>query len=221
MVDISTGQTAMPAKKAKRRWVDREQFHVARRRAGLDVVAAADMLAVTERTIRNWESGTSAIPYAAFRVVRLAAGYQLMGDEWEGWTVWRGRLWTPENRSFMPHELRYIANHLWMAREWLRERQAASAAAAGAANPPISEVSPVASAKASTPPPASRVPPSWRASALCGSRSAELERLPVYRKNPSLVRTQKIRPNFGLLTRRRKSPLMRASIGRSFSSNLG
>lgn len=159
MVDIPTGQTAMPAKKTKHRWIDREQFHVARLRAGLDVVAAADMLAVTERTIRNWENGTSAIPYAAFRVVRLAAGYQLMGDEWEGWTLWRGRLWTSENRSFMPHELRYIANYLWMAREWLRERQAASAAAAGAANPPISEVSPVASAKASTPPPASRVPP--------------------------------------------------------------
>lgn len=136
MVDISTGKTVMPAKKAKRRWIDREQFHVARRRAGLDVVATADMLAVTERTIRNWENGTSAIPYAAFRVVRLAAGYQLMGDEWEGWTVWRGRLWTPENRSFMPHELRYIANYLWMAREWLRERQAAGAAAADAATPP-------------------------------------------------------------------------------------
>lgn len=159
MVDLHTCKAAMPAKKAQRRWIDREQFHVARRRAGLDVVAAADMLAVTERTIRNWENGTSAIPYAAFRVVRLAAGYQLMGDEWEGWTLWRGRLWTPENRGFAPHELRYIANYLWMAREWMRERQAASAAAAGAANPPISEISPVASAKASTPPPASRVPP--------------------------------------------------------------
>lgn len=159
MVDLPTCKAAMPAKKAKRRWIDREQFHVARRRAGLDVVAAADMLAVTERTIRNWENGTSAIPYAAFRVVRMAAGYQLLGDEWEGWTLWRGRLWTPENRSFMPHELRYIANYLWIAREWIRERQAANAAAAGAANPPIPEVSPVAGAKASTPPPASRVPP--------------------------------------------------------------
>jgi len=55
MVDIPTSKTVMPAKKAKRRWIDREQFHVARLRAGLDVVAAADMLDVTERTIEcDW-----------------------------------------------------------------------------------------------------------------------------------------------------------------------
>jgi hypothetical protein len=96
------------------------------------------MLGVNERTIRNWENGTSAIPYAAFRLMRMAAGYQLLGKEWEGWTLWRGLLWTPENRSFAPHELRYIANYLSMARHWIRERQAARAAAADAAtsNPP-------------------------------------------------------------------------------------
>lgn len=70
-------------------------------------------------------------------------------------------------------------------------------------------------------PPLRGYPPSCRASALCGSHSAELERLPVYRKNPALVRTQKIAPILGLLTRRRKTPLMMASIRRSFSSNLG
>lgn len=120
------------------------------------------MLGVNERTIRNWENGTSAIPYAAFRLMRMAAGYQLLDKEWEGWTLWRGLLWTPENRSFAPHELRYIANHLSMARYWIREREAARAAAADAAtsNPPAGLVSPLASAKAGTLPPAPRVPPS-------------------------------------------------------------
>ena len=158
MVDLPTCKTTMPTQKTGRKWVDREAFYVARRRAGLGVVEVADMLDVTERTIRNWENGTSAIPYAAFRVVRLAGGHQLVGKEWDGWMLWNGKLWTPENRGFEPHELRYVANYLWMAREWLRERQAASAAAAKAANPPISEASMLASAKASPLSPASRVP---------------------------------------------------------------
>src|SRR5690606_22153509 len=99
MVDISTGQTAMRNQK-KRRWIDPEGFYLARRRAGLTVGATADMLDVTERTIRNWENGKAAIPYAALRIVRMAAGYQLVGKDWDGWVIWRGQLWTPENRGF-------------------------------------------------------------------------------------------------------------------------
>jgi transcriptional regulator with XRE-family HTH domain len=176
MVDLSTCEAVMQPKKNHRRWVDREQFYVARHRAGLDVVSAADMLGVNERTIRNWENGTSAIPYAAFRLMRMAAGYQLLGKEWEGWTLWRGLLWTPENRSFAPHELRYIANYLSMARHWIRERQAARAAAADAAtsNPPAGLVSPLASAKAGTLPPASRVPPSVAGVRLLRVNSGEV-----------------------------------------------
>ncbi|MDZ4099488.1 MAG: VC1465 family Xer recombination activation factor [Methylophilaceae bacterium] len=146
----------MPTKKTKRKWVDREAFYVARRRAGLTPVKAAEMLDVTERTIRNWENGTSDIPYAAFRVVRLAGGYVLAGKGWEGWTFSHGKLWTPENRSFEPHELRYVANYLSMARIWLDDRK--SKTKFNTPTPYIAEVSPLASAKASPLPPASRVP---------------------------------------------------------------
>jgi len=34
-------------------------------------------------------------------------------------------LWSPEGRGSKPHELRYLANYLWMARRWLAERRAA------------------------------------------------------------------------------------------------
>lgn len=84
------------------------------------------MLDVTPRTIRNWESGESRIPYSAFRLMRVYGGHSIVGEQWEGWNMWRGLLWTPEGRSFAPHELRYVANYLSMARIWIAEKQAAS-----------------------------------------------------------------------------------------------
>lgn len=171
MVDLSTGKTAMPAKKRKkaRRHYDREDFYVARRRAGLTQQAAAEMLDVTLRTIRNWENGKSAIPYAAFRLMRLAGGYSLLGKGWEGWILQRGVLYSPENRSFQPYELRYIAHYIAMARSWFKLYMAqrpspprpldAPASSAVAAQPQTLSVT-TASAKASRLPPASRVPPS-------------------------------------------------------------
>lgn len=82
------------------------------------------MLDVTARTIRNWEDGSSRTPYPAFRLMRLLGGHSLIGKQWEGWSIWRGTLWTPEGRGFEPHELRYLSNYLWMARKWFTEQQA-------------------------------------------------------------------------------------------------
>ena len=167
MVDLSTGKAVMPTKKTKRKWIDRDEFYVARCRAGLTTVKAAAMLDVTERTIRNWENGTSNIPYSAFRLMRLAGGYVFAGKGWEGWTFSHGKLWTPENRSFEPHELRYIAHYLSMARFWIKTRTTNPKPEGDQSQvPPVNGVPPAliplettASAKASTPPPASRVPP--------------------------------------------------------------
>lgn len=86
------------------------------------------MLQVTTRTLRNWENGSSRIPYAAFRLMRLFGGHCLMGKAWEGWSMWNGALWTPEGRRFEQHELRYLTHYLWMARHWLAERQARASA---------------------------------------------------------------------------------------------
>lgn len=91
-------------------------------RAGLKRVEAADMLDVTVRTLRNWEEHKSPIPYAAFKVMRLFGGYVLAGDKWEGWSITPEKLFSPEGRSFEPHELRYIGNYFTMARLFLKSR---------------------------------------------------------------------------------------------------
>lgn len=84
---------------------------------------AADMLDVTAKTIRNWEKERSPIPYTAFKVMRHLAGYLLAGEKWEGWTITQNKLFSPEGRSFEPHELRYISHYFTMARLFLKQRE--------------------------------------------------------------------------------------------------
>ncbi|MDO9394599.1 MAG: DUF3653 domain-containing protein [Methylotenera sp.] len=80
-----------------------------------------------ERTVRNYENGIVRIPYPSFRLVRLMAGFSLLGDKWEGWGFHQGKLWTPEGRSFEAHELRYIATYLQIARRALSSARPTSA----------------------------------------------------------------------------------------------
>lgn len=56
------------------------------------------MLRVSDRTVRNWESGTTRIPYAAYKLLRILRGGRLLGPEWSGWVVQGNRMWTPEGR---------------------------------------------------------------------------------------------------------------------------
>lgn len=122
MVDLPTCQTAMRSKKPARRFIHPDEFYIARKRAGLSKDMAAKMLDVDIRTVRNWEGGKSPIPYAAFRVMRLAGGYSLMDKGWEGWALWDGKLFSPAGRSFEPHELTYLGNYLAMARLFIKSR---------------------------------------------------------------------------------------------------
>jgi hypothetical protein len=85
------------------------------------------MLNVTTKTLRNWENGSSSIPYAAFRLMRLFGGHSLVDKAWEGWSLNKGVLYSPVGRAFEPYQLTYLSNYLWMARQWLKEREAASA----------------------------------------------------------------------------------------------
>ena len=113
----------MRTKKKPRKYIDPEGFYVARRRAGLTMMKVADILEVDIRTVRNWENGSSKIPYAAFRLMRMAGGYALLGKAWEGWALWQGKLFTPAGRSFEPHELQYVGNYIAMARLFLKSRE--------------------------------------------------------------------------------------------------
>ena len=127
MVDLPACKTVMRTQKIKRQWLDREEFYLARRRAGLTPSQAADMLQVTTRTLRNWENGSSRIPYATFRLMRLHGGHQLVDKAWNGWSIHRGVLYSPAGRGFEPYQLTYLGNYLWMARQWLKERATANA----------------------------------------------------------------------------------------------
>lgn len=155
------------------------------------------MLDVTARTIRNWEDGSSRIPYSAFRLMRLYAGNSLVEKQWEGWSIWRGLLWTPEGRSFAPHELRYVANYLSMARLWIAEKQAAS----GGKNHPGLHAT---NGEAGCGSPASRVPlpqsgAGPRHAALVGGFNAaglqEIVRFGNYSQIPSIDDSGKIAAN--------------------------
>lgn len=52
--------------------------------------------------MRNWFSGKTAVPYAAQRLIRILALYELPGDAWAGWLMHSGKLWTPEGHPITP-----------------------------------------------------------------------------------------------------------------------
>lgn len=110
----------MYTKSKKRKYIDPEGFYIARKRAGLTMMKTADLLDVDIRTIRNWENGSTRIPYSAFRLMRMAGGYSLLGKEWDGWAVWEGKLFSPAGRAFEPHELQYVSHYISMARLFIK-----------------------------------------------------------------------------------------------------
>lgn len=119
----------MSTKTKARKYIDPDAFNLARRKAGLTVKQASIELDVNERTIRNYENGAVQIPYPSFRLMRLLAGYSLLGKQWEDWGFHQNKLWSPEGRSFEAHELRYIATYISLARHFLKANGSAPARA--------------------------------------------------------------------------------------------
>src|SRR3546814_3389691 len=63
------------------------RFREMRLSCALSVAAAAKVLHVTARTLHNWESGASRVPYAAYKLLRLLRGGELPGAAWKGWRL--------------------------------------------------------------------------------------------------------------------------------------
>ena len=116
----------MPAAKSKPHENPSPQaFYFTRRAACLTQEQAADMLHVNIRTIKNWESGRSQIPYSALKLLRILGRHELPGAQWEDWFIQSGVLYSPGGRRFEVHELLYVANYFAMARFWIKEREIA------------------------------------------------------------------------------------------------
>ena len=97
-------------------------FKTARLTVGLTRPVAAKLLRVTCRTVRNWERGRTACPYAAFKLMRVMTGWELPDEAWRGWCVRGGVLWSPTGRGFDPGTMGYLSLVFSMARHWLRDR---------------------------------------------------------------------------------------------------
>jgi len=72
--------------------------------AGLSVDQVAKTLHVTPRTVRYWFSGKSAVPYAAYKLVRIMRWFELPMKGFEGWCMHSGKLWTPEGHPIGPED---------------------------------------------------------------------------------------------------------------------
>jgi len=63
--------------------IDNEQFREVRIMNRLSINEVAKLLQVTSRTVANWESGASRIPYSAFKLLRYLANGALLPDAWK------------------------------------------------------------------------------------------------------------------------------------------
>ena len=70
------------------------------------------------RTIRHWDAGRCRVPWSAVRLLRLLRAGELGGllDGWDGWTLFRDRLVSPDGRAYRERDMRQL---------WLTLTQAA------------------------------------------------------------------------------------------------
>lgn len=84
----------------------KEMLKDARKNARLSPEQAAEMCGVHRTTYTRMESGSSRVNIACFRLLLVLAGW-LPGD-FEGWSIGQDKLWSPEDVSFTPGEIRSI-----------------------------------------------------------------------------------------------------------------
>ena len=91
-------------KNAEARFAIAQRFKYLLSDAGLKVPEVAQLLQVTERTVYAWISGRTAVPYAAYKLLRLLRWFELPGPVWDGWHMHSGKLWSPEGLGFDPSD---------------------------------------------------------------------------------------------------------------------
>ena len=76
------------------------RFDAMCRQLGYTRRQAAKTLQVSERTLHNWVSGTTAVPYAAYKLLRVLCFHEIPFKGWHGWHFSGGKLWSPEGHGF-------------------------------------------------------------------------------------------------------------------------
>lgn len=94
------------------------QFRDTRLGCGLSVESAADLLRVTDRTIRNWESGASRCPYAAFKLMRIIRSGKVLTPAFGAAYVVGDVLITAEGHRFHAGDLAWWSLVVRQAQLW-------------------------------------------------------------------------------------------------------
>lgn len=110
-----------------------QQFRDARVFGGLTREQAADLVGVSLRTIGHWETGRARPSWAAFKLLRVFRHGEFADPAWSDYRIVRGRLVTPENRTFVPADLAWLS--LLVARARLFSERFAGRHPVGASAP--------------------------------------------------------------------------------------
>ena len=141
-MSIQDSQVKRQALKRETRREQGLQLRSLYRELGHDRTSVAKFLHVTPRTLFNWESGRSPVPFSTLKLLRLLVRSELPGKEWAGWCFNRGTLWTPEGYGFKAKDFAWLSMTIRRARmfstlfgerrDLLRQLDQAKAAAAAA-----------------------------------------------------------------------------------------
>lgn len=113
------------------------------RELGHDRTSIAKFLRVTPRTLFNWETGRSPVPFSTLKLLRLLVRSELPGKDWAGWCFNRGTLWSPEGHGFKGTDFAWLSMTLRRAHMFgqlvdkRRELELRLAAAEGALRPAV------------------------------------------------------------------------------------
>ena len=96
-------------RRPRRPSISAEQFQRLREFTGKSREDVADLVGVSLRTVGHWETGKARPTYAAFRLLRAILRGEVLAEGWEQYAFIRGRLVTPEGRSFGPGDLSWLS----------------------------------------------------------------------------------------------------------------
>jgi hypothetical protein len=101
--------SARKVRTRKRAPIAPASFKRVRQVAALSVERCAQLLRVDPRTVRNWEAGRAAVPYSAYRLLRVESGQRLPGKAWRGWMLLDEHLVAPAGQRFSVHDMLWLS----------------------------------------------------------------------------------------------------------------